>query len=73
LLNLDRRWWRWRVFYVDENGITAFLPAAWTDAGPQDPFVRESCGRAFARAEDLLRLAEVLHEIETRTVKEKMP
>jgi len=35
------------------------LPASWTDLGPRDPFVEQSQGRAIARVEDLLELAQM--------------
>lgn len=36
------------------------MPAAWTDFGPQDPFLAQSQGRAVARVEDLLELAKMV-------------
>lgn len=48
------------MFYYAEDGQLAYLPAAWTDAGPVDPFVVLSAGRAVARVEDLLRLAKLM-------------
>jgi hypothetical protein len=35
------------------------MPADWTDAGPKDPFVEQSQGRAIARLEDLLELVKM--------------
>jgi hypothetical protein len=35
------------------------MPAAWTDAGPKNPFVEQSQGRAIARVEDLLELVKM--------------
>ena len=60
LINCERRWGQWRVFYVNEEGSLAYLPASWTDAGPKDPFVEQAHGRAVARLEDLLKLAEMV-------------
>ena len=60
LINCERRWGQWRVFYVNEEGSLAYLPASWTDAAPKDPFVEQARGRAVARLEDLLKLAEVV-------------
>lgn len=59
LIDLRRRWGQWRVYYLTEQGHTAFLPASWTDAGPQDGFVEQAQGRAVARIEDLLELAKM--------------
>jgi hypothetical protein len=47
------------VYYLTAEGLTAYLPAAWTDVGPRDPFVEQSHGRAIARVEDLLELARL--------------
>jgi hypothetical protein len=51
----------------------AYLPASWTDAGPPDVFVTQSQGRAIARVEDLLKLAELIAEWATNSVKENKP
>jgi len=47
------------VYYLTVEGAVAYLPAAWTDVGPKDPFVAAAGGRAIARVEDLLELAKV--------------
>jgi len=60
LIECRRRWGYWRVYYLNENGQLAYFPASWTDAGPKDPFVEQAQGRAVARTEDLLKLAEVM-------------
>ncbi|MFN0128002.1 MAG: DUF5372 family protein [Verrucomicrobiales bacterium] len=49
------------------------LPASWTDAGPPDPFLELSKGRALARTQDLLRLGELIEEAQRRTVNENTP
>lgn len=59
LLDLRQRWGKWRVYYLTEKGHTAYLQASWTDAGPRDPFVEQAQGRAIARVEDLLELADM--------------
>ena len=59
LIDCQRRWGQWRVYYRTEDGQQAFLPASWTDAGPKDPFVEQAQGRAIARVEDLLELAKM--------------
>ena len=51
----------------------AYLPAAWTDFGPKDPFVEQALGQAVARTQDLLQIAERITEINGRTVKEIKP
>jgi len=59
LIDCQRRWGQWRVYFLTADGNTAYLPAAWTDWGPQDPFVEQSQGRAIARVEDLLELVKM--------------
>jgi hypothetical protein len=59
LLDCERRWGQWRVWYLNSEGVAAYLPAAWTDAGPKDVFVEQARGRAVARVEDLLQLAQI--------------
>lgn len=69
LVNCERRWGQWRVFYVNDEGELAYLPASWTDVGPRDPFVEQAVGRAIARWEDLLGLASLARN----AVKENPP
>ena len=72
-MDCRRRWGQWRAYYVTEEGVTAYLPAAWTDLGPTDAFVEQSQGRAMARTTDLLQLARLVDELRRRTVKEITP
>jgi hypothetical protein len=48
------------VYYLNAEGVIAYLPAAWTDVGPKDPFVEQARGRAIARVEDLLQLTKMV-------------
>jgi hypothetical protein len=57
------------MYYLTTDGLTAYLPAAWTDVGPQDPFVEQAQGRAIARLEDLIELTQMV----ARGVKEIKP
>jgi hypothetical protein len=57
------------VYYLTEQGHTAYLPASWTDAVCQDPFVEQAHGRAIARIEDLLELTKMT----SKAVKEIKP
>ena len=57
------------MFYLTEDQQLAYFPAAWTDAGPKDPFVEQAQGRAITRTEDLLRLADMAE----KAVKEITP
>ena len=63
LVTVDERWsWGKRWLYCsDDSGRLFCVPAQWTDAGDQDPFVLVSAGRACGRVEDLLRLVDLLH------------
>ena len=47
------------MYYLTEQGHTAYMAAAWTDVGPKDPFVEQARGRAIARIEDLLALTKM--------------
>ena len=60
LIQCQRQWGQWRVYYLTKTGRRAFFPAGWTDLGPQDPFVEQARGRAIARVEDLLELAKLV-------------
>jgi hypothetical protein len=60
LIDLQRRWGQWRVYYVAEDSATAYLPASWTEIGPRDPFVEQAQGRAITRVEDLLELVKMV-------------
>ena len=63
------RWGQLRAYYLTDDGVTAYLPATWTDLGSADAFVEQSQGRAIARTADLLQLSEMVEEIAARTVK----
>lgn len=54
-----RLWGQWRVYYALPEGVTRYVPASWTDVGPQDAFVELARGRAIARFEDLLDLVKI--------------
>ena len=62
MVDCQRQCEQWRVFYLSKSGRRAALPAAWTDWGPPDPFVEQSRGRAIARVQDLLELAQLVAE-----------
>jgi len=56
LINISRCWGDERVFYVDESEQVRSLPARWTSAVEEDPFVVVAAGRADFRLADLLAL-----------------
>ena len=60
LLDLQRQWGQWRVYYLTGAGHRACFLASWTDVGPKDPFVEQAHGRTIARVEDLLELAKMV-------------
>jgi hypothetical protein len=59
LIDCQRRWGQWRVYYLTSEGNTSYMAAAWTDFGPKDPFIEQSQGRAIARIADLLELVNM--------------
>lgn len=60
LVNVTHCWGDDRVFYVDENDQVRSLPARWTSAVADDPFVVISAGRSDFRVADLLELVELI-------------
>lgn len=53
-----------RVRCRDENGQVFTLVASWTSAPGEDPLVAQGAGRAHLRAEDMLRLVDLLARIQ---------
>ena len=60
LINIAYCWGDERVFYVDETKHAHGLPARWTNAVAEDPFVVISAGRSDFRLSDLLQLVEII-------------
>lgn len=61
---VDRRRCHEEYLYLEVSaGRVERLPAGWTSLGGIDPFVQLSAGRSLFRADDLLRLAELVAEI----------
>ncbi len=52
-----------RVYFLDDSGELANLPAEWTDMVAADPFVVMSAGRSAFRTTDLLELADLIHRL----------
>jgi len=48
------------LYYRSENGQIAYFLTKWTDQFPKDPFVEMAGGRALARPQDLLELAQII-------------
>jgi len=57
-------WGEDRVYFHDEDGRLASLPAAWTTAVPPDPFVVVADGRSAFRVQDLVELAALLKRLD---------
>jgi hypothetical protein len=70
-------WGEDRVYFQDEAGRLASLPAHWTSVVGEDPFRVVAAGRAHFRVEDLremLRLMESLHSVsQMESVKRILP
>jgi Family of unknown function (DUF5372) len=49
-----------RVYVRDDRGELVSLPAEWTDAVPDDPFVVVSVGRAPFHLDGLVALSELV-------------
>jgi len=62
-----KNWRDDRVYFFDEAGELASLPAAWTDAVAEDPFVRVAAGRSPFRTADLLELADLVARLRGRS------
>ena len=62
-VNRRKSWQSDRVYFFDDAGELACLPAEWTDVVPGDPFVVVSAGRSPFRTADLLELAELVGEL----------
>jgi len=55
-------WHEDRVCYREGKRLFS-LPLRWTSLAPADPFALVSAGRAWFRADDLLRLAELVESL----------
>ena len=60
-------WGEDRVYYRDEQGQLASVPASWTDVIPPDPVVAVSAGRSPFRLQDLLELARLVELLKRET------
>jgi len=60
LIDYRHCWAEDRIFYVDEAEQVRSMPARWTSAAPEDPFVVVSAGRAHFRVADLVELAAMV-------------
>ena len=63
LVDYRNCWAEERVFYVDETDQVRSLPACWTSAAADDPFVVLSAGRSHFRVSDLIELADLVRAV----------
>jgi hypothetical protein len=70
-------WGEDRVYFLNANGLLDSLPAIWTSAIPDDPFVAIAAGRSHFRYQDLIELAKLTEGLArasgNRNVKEITP
>src|SRR5437879_12048331 len=53
LIDCQRQWGQWRVYYLTKTGRRALFSALWTDAGPQDALFQQARGPARSRVGDV--------------------
>ena len=66
LVSCRRNWSEDRVFFDNGGNGLVSLPAQWTDVLPPDPLGAISQGRSPFRADDLLKLAELVRQINSQ-------
>jgi hypothetical protein len=59
------QWGEDRIFYRDPDGYLLSMPARWTSAEAEDPFVVVAAGRSRFRAADLIDLAALVRTLRT--------
>lgn len=65
LVECKQAWGEDRVYFLDQQGRLRHMPVGWTNMAPADPFQTVAAGQSWFRAEDLLRLADLLAQLET--------
>jgi len=63
-VTIEQTWGEHRVFYDDGTGVLAAMPTNWTDVGEPDAYVATAGGRSFCRPCDLLRLCDLVAEVQ---------
>lgn len=58
-----KSWGRQYVDYFDDNGEVETIPLVWTDLGDVDPFNDASKGRSPFRVAELIRLVELINDL----------
>ncbi|MBC8461405.1 MAG: hypothetical protein H8D67_25810 [Deltaproteobacteria bacterium] len=62
-----------RVYFYNMKSRMVSVPLRWTDIGPPDPFVKIAAGRSFFRADDLIRLYNLIQNIKQAQSHEEEP
>ena len=65
LLDFRQSWGEDWLYFRDDTGRLTSVRARWTDAGEPDPFQQIAAGRCAFRAADLLRLVDLMREMNT--------
>ena len=60
VVTVRQNWGEDILYYHDQEGRLASVPARWTDTVPPDAFVSISAARSPFRLEDLLELARLV-------------
>ena len=66
LVTYRHNWGEDRVYFRDDRGELAALPANWTSVAPNDPFREMAAGRCLLRFVDLLELLALARQIKER-------
>jgi hypothetical protein len=65
-----RNWGEDRVYFHGEDGALCSLPAGWTDAEPDDPFVTMAAGRCPFTVAGLLAVADLVDGLRERCARD---
>jgi hypothetical protein len=65
LITYRHNWGENRVYFENDDGKLASLPAAWTDILPPDPVIVIEEGTALFRLQDHLELTRLLAQLRT--------
>ena len=65
LVQVRSNWGEDRTYYLDADARLKSIPLGWTSLAASDPFVTIADGRAYFRSADLLRLVQLIQEIQS--------
>jgi hypothetical protein len=63
LVDHRRNWGAEQVFYYDDVGKLAHIPASWTSVSAMDPFIMFAKGKSFFHIDGLLELTKLVRKI----------